>query len=633
MTSRAPRLTLQDIADLALVQRSVVSNWRTRPAPDATSATFPLALPGDSGLETFDREEVVSYLTRTGRGNNDQITVDALAAAPPVGADLDVLQALLCLHAVTGEELAALDRDELAALAFAEDPDDRLLLAEVRRADGVLTAYVDDLAAASLGPGDAWHRVERGRLCRERAERGFHPDLGELVAAVATACREHIASLDPALVPPADLDLMTLADGFSGVATSNERSDPEARRLRRLTAIYELREVPTPRATVRVAAVLEPDTSVALGALDRLVLDLGPADLAVVLGAASLLCDALRGKDQSERAETLRPGNLVVAIRLPRGLWKHAHRQNLALWVLRGGARYERVRMADLTEEARIPAGLTADVVAALAGTEKERAYRYARSGDLASVLVGGPVVPRGVRALHWGRGAEEGHLDRVLDASLTSREPLDGFDLEVEAAPGNVTRRTRSIAELRDAGQLRVLHGRRIERAHAVAGGTVSVLTPSGSHDDVRLDPFDVEHNYPRARRTEPGDVVFEHQPPRAVVDSVGGSLVASPARILRLAEHAPIGPHVLASVINTMTHSEWETWAVPEIDPGQRDLAERAVRAAALHRAELTRRLEAVDRLTTSLVEGVAAGAVALTPSPEITDAPSLYTERGTA
>jgi len=268
----------------------------------------------------------------------------------------------------------------------------------VRRADGALVAYVDDLVAASLGPGDAWHRVERGRLSRERGERGFHPDLHELVAAVTAACREHIADLDPAVAPAAGLDLVSLADGFSGVATSDDPSDPEARRVRRLMAIHELQQVLTPRATVRVAVVLEPETSVALSALDRLVLDLGPADLAVVVGPASLLCDALRGQDQSERAETLRPGNLVMAIRLPRGLWKHAHRQNLALWVLRGGARYERVRMADLTEEARIPDELTADVVAALARSEKERAYRYARSGDLASILAGGPVVPRGVR-------------------------------------------------------------------------------------------------------------------------------------------------------------------------------------------------------------------------------------------
>lgn len=632
MKSRARRLTLQDIADLALVERSVVSKWRTRPTPSDVPATFPAALVEESGLETFDRDEVVDYLMRTGRGNNDQLTLDALAAAPPEGADLDVLQALLCLHALTGAELATLNDDELVALALAEDPDDRLLLAEVRAADHDLVAYVDDLVAASLGPGDAWRRVEHGRLYRERGERGFHPDLDALVAAVTAASREHVTDLEPALAPPLGLDLPTLADGFSGIVTSEEPSDPGARWLRRLAVIHELQEVSVPRATVRVAVILDPHHSDALGALDRFVLDLGPADLGVVVGPASLLCDALRGRDQAERAETLRAGNLVMAVRLPRGLWKHAHRQNLALWVLSGAAGFERVRMADLTEETRIPDELAADVVAALASSEKERAYRYARSGDLGPILVGGPVVPRGVRALHWGRGDEEGHLDRVLAASLITSEPLDAFDIQVEAAPGNVTRRMRSIAELRDAGQLSVFHGSRIDKSHAVADGTVSVLTATGSHDDVRLDPFDAERHYSRARRTEPGDVVFEHQPPHAIVDPIGGSLVASPARILRLAEHAPIGPHVLASVINTMTHSEWETWAVPEIDRGQRDIVEGAVRDAARHRAELTRRLEAVDRLTTSLIEAVAAGSVALTPSPETTDALSLPTERGT-
>ena len=61
---------------------------------------------------------------------------------------------------------------------------------------------------------------------------------------------------------------------------------------------------------------------------------------------------------------------------------------------------------------------------------------------------------------------------------------------------------------------------------------------------------------------------MIFVEKPrPRAWVDTVGGAMVASPARIIRLRATAEFGPMVLATVINEMASagSEWQTWNVP--------------------------------------------------------------------
>ena len=96
-------------------------------------------------------------------------------------------------------------------------------------------------------------------------------------------------------------------------------------------------------------------------------------------------------------------------------------------------------------------------------------------------------------------------------------------------------------------------------------------------------------------------------------------GALVASPARILRLRPGASLGPHTLAAIVNELmpATSEWRTWSVPELLPPEADALEAALSAAAEHLAELRRHERATRDLITSLIEGVAAGAVTLDPT----------------
>lgn len=616
MVAQRQTLTLQDIADLAHVSRPVVSMWRRRPRARGATVTFPPPIPSAGRVDLFDRDEIVAYLETTGRGNNAEVRQDAPAVSVPDGIDLEDVVTLLCLQALTGDELDGRTATQLVELAERVDPHDRFLLQEVQDAAGSphLLRYVDDLVEASYGAPDALARVEQGRLQREAAERGLSDELVDLLRAISSAARLHLGGDAVALVPSVDHRLTRiLVEGFAGVLIDE---GPPARARHRRAVIDGIEILDAAPATVRMLSVVgEPDAE-ALEAVDELVVSLGRTDVGVVLGPAALLCDPLVGDPERRRSGTVRIGNLVMAVRLPRGLWKAAHRQTLAVWVLYGAGRAGPVWLADLDTETIDLDDYSSDVLAALRGTEN-RAYRYGRRSELASVLAATSVVPRGIRAVRHGRIDAATHLDRVHTATLATSEPIPGYDVAVAPAPGQIVLRQRSLGELQAAGQLAMRRGNRLDRAEGDPAGTVRVLAADGTTDALRLDPFDAARTFPRATRTEPGDVIFLERPdPRARVDIEGGALVASPSRILRLRPGGPIGPHALAAIINEIAPvgSEWQTWSVPDLPPGEATALDATLAAAAAHKAELRRHDEALRNLVTSLVQGVAAGAVTI-------------------
>ena len=139
------------------------------------------------------------------------------------------------------------------------------------------------------------------------------------------------------------------------------------------------------------------------------------------------------------------------------------------------------------------------------------------------------------------------------------------------------------------------------------------------------KSDDFDrlVEaRRYHSAGHTEQGDVVFSVNPPRAIVDEVGGSIVAFPSRILRPdAARAGIGPRALAAAINRVGgNAEWRTWQIPLFPAAQVQRVEDAIAGATEHLAEVRKREAATADLVTSLIQGVSAGSVILEePNPE--------------
>jgi hypothetical protein len=115
---------------------------------------------------------------------------------------------------------------------------------------------------------------------------------------------------------------------------------------------------------------------------------------------------------------------------------------------------------------------------------------------------------------------------------------------------------------------------------------------------------------------------VVFVEKPrPTARVDDRGGSLVASPSRILRLSPMAGIGPHAVAAIINQLPDeaNEWQAWSVPVLDAAAADQLEDALTAAADYEALVRSRLDAVHDLIKAMIAGVATGAVTLKPQTE--------------
>lgn len=620
MVAHAATLTMQDIADLARVQRHVVSMWRSRPTVRGERIPFPPPVSAADGVARYDREEIVEYLATTGRGNNTDARNDAPAVSVPDGFSVEDVVVLLCLHALTGDELEGRSAAELVTAAQRVDADDHVVLRELRAMTPTaeLLRYVDDLVEASFGLPDALNRVLAGRLKRAAAERGLGDEAIELVRSIVDAARLSLDADVVALDPPADPRLARrLADGFVGILVS----DDIVGRVRRRRALLDgIDVVDKASATVRVVSAVGEWEAAVLQAADELVVSLAPTDAGVVIGPAAVLCDPLKATGGQDRAHTLRPGNLALAVRLPRGMWKGAHRQSLAVWVLRGSGGANSLWLADLDTESVVLDDLANDALAALQSTER-RAYRYARRSELAAVLGGAAVVPRGVRAVRLGAVEANTRLDRIYAATLTTSEPVTGYDVTVAPAPAQMVLRRRSLGELRDARQLVVRRGSRIDVAHADPDGTVAVLSADGSADALRLDPFDADRIYPRATRTEPGDVIFVDKTfrPLARVDPRGGALVASPSRILRLRPGGLVGPHALAAIINEMAPpgSEWQTWNVPDLPAAESGLLDAVLAEAAVHKQVLRRHEQALQDLVTNLIHGVAAGAVTLDPT----------------
>lgn len=606
-------LTLQDVADLAKVQRPVVSMWRKRQVIGGVSIPFPAPVTTVDGVARFSRDDVVDWLTRTGRGNNSEHDYDAPAVAVPDDAELEDVVTLLCWYALTGQELTGRKHSELVRLADEFDPQDSMLSREIRelRVSNDVLAYVDDLVEASHGTADALQRVEAGRLKRREQLRELTDDAAKLLRCMVEAAAVYLDDERVVLRVEGSPVTLDVAEACELDVVSVDR----ALRRRGVIRGIHVRETAVSKC-VSVTTLVGRDIADTLDGVDDAVLELPPGDVAILIGSAAALSDELAGPLQNRRAGALRVGNLVAAVRLPRGLWREAHRQSLAVWFCVGGAQAQRPWVADLGAVEHIElTDVAADVAGALAQTD-DRAFRYARRTQLSSVLAGAAVVPRGVRAVRLRGHDEAEHVDRVHRATLVTTTPLPMLDVLVTSAPGRIRLAHRSLDELQSGKRLVLKRGRRIDVSHGSPEGTVRVL-PEEVVGTLALDPLGAEAKYPRAERTEPGDVIFVEKPrPRAWVDRDGGAMVACPARIIRLAESAEVGPMVLAALINETAYpgSEWQTWTVPVLPRAEAERLEAALAEIHEYEQQASRRVAGARELTTALINGVAAGALTL-------------------
>lgn len=606
----ASLVTMSDIARIANVTRQAVTNWRSRPA----SLAFPSVQETAGGVERFDRDEILDWLEATGRGLNDDARLDAPAVAVADDLNVDEAVVMLALRANVTQDLTPLSTDERVALAQEVDADDRYLLTEVAAlaANDELAEFIDSLVEASYGASDALDRLYASRVAQ--GSRGLASEAVALVQQLADACRTFLGPDGVAVELSLDPRDRRVASGFEAAGSQSERA------TLRLHAIDGVHVETAVGPLVKVVSVAGLGDAEALDVAGDVAVGLDSDQVAIVIGPASALCDRLVGELYNARRSSLEMGALefgcalVASFRLPRGLWREAHRQSLGLWVLHGEATVTGAVVADLSGMPISGAELAADVLGALEQTGA-RAYRYGRVLPYSAVWTGDTVVPAGMVAQPTVALDSKTAYDRLVGSTLVTREPIVGFDLPGVAKGTPVPAAAGSLGELVDTRVVRLQSGSRISTEDMDPGGSVRILDAHGGGPHW-IDRLVAASRYSAAALTEPGDVVFSTNPPQAIVDEIGGAIVASPSRILRPDPmRAGIGPRALAAVINQFQdNSEWKAWPIPRLPGEHVQRIEDALAEVADHVATLRKHEAAAADLVASLIKGVAAGSVTL-------------------
>jgi hypothetical protein len=533
MTEQTLLMTMSDIADLARVQRPVVSVWRSRSAH--TDSPFPRPVARRGGQDVFNAGQVAVWLTNTRRGNNREAIADAAAhasldyASANGESTFSTVTALLALRKSTGRSFGAASTADLLDLADEHDPDDAFLYSELDVAGpalGDLATYVDALVEAAFGEGPAFERMiaDRFRLdLRSLGDTALGDPALTLMAEVATALRAGQPA-DSVFVDStgsaSDLILaihrVESARGDITVATPDDNSHA-ARLLRRRLFVHgitrETLEVePSGAFVVQGAALhtaqLPPSHCAAmppiemLSAIDQIVLQMTDQQLAVVIAPAGVLSDTglIREVDEA-RSTLLRSGRVRAVVRLPAGLLVHKPLQPQALWVL--GAAHTHVSLADrwtlvadLTEVPLTPSAiddLVSDLVASLGDRSSVRAhaFRFARLVHTRTLLASRDSLVAGVRA-HTAPAASAAQLALRVD------ELLAGLSDEASARTNSTKDAPADLPELARLVIQPVMPAD--EPARATVAATVAQLLADGhvryipgnrlGADDVDLEP-----------------------------------------------------------------------------------------------------------------------------------------------
>ena len=674
-TESALLMSMSDIAALARVQRPVVSVWRTRAA--RTNTPFPAPVVRDHGQEFFDARQVGSWLAETQRGNNPEAAADAAAfAALPRIASVEgdtslATTALLALRRMIGGPIGAVSSEDLLDAADEHDPDDELLFREIDGAGDArarLAQYVDELVEAAYTEAAAFERLLADRF---RADRHAFSDTAlsnsavDLMAKTATA----LAASQPG--DPVMVDVTgSVGDVLIAIAEEENaaqdltvitaRDDRATTRLarRRLTVHripYTTVDIQHDGAftvmgnAVHVAQFPAANDAVMsavgiLSAIDQIVLQMDPAQLAVVMAPSAVLSDAnLEREADRVRSALLRSGRVRAIVRLPVGLRPRNPRQAQAIWVL--GHAHARVELAErwtmvadlstIRLDEVVIDDLVSDLVAALGdlATVRAHAFRFTRLMLTRTLLASRDSLVAGAReAVRKSprRGAAAAVRIDELVTSLSSEPPLAVLDrVRVEPATPAGATTTSSVERLISAGHLRYIPGNRlapddIDEGEADAAG-IRIIGPAevlGKHQlgHRRIDRLRFAAGYPAGRVTEPGDVVFCTAPrPTAIVDTEGTSVVAYPARILRINPGDPNGlvSEVVASdvIALTSTHKQWKTWLLRQTGQRQRAALSDALTSIRIQQQRARERLAQLDELSSLLISGVTAGTLTLT------------------
>jgi hypothetical protein len=602
-------MSMAEIAELARVKRPVVTTWRRR------YADFPRPTGGDATTPLFDSRQVASWLIETGRDPGGRIGADlSLYALADLGTGLPpadlvaLLTALICLRDADGDPLAVVDsapRDLLLRRAARVDPRDEYLRSELKMlpadADRIAAA-VDGLVEAAWGCRQAFERImgaDQRFKSGELYSRTITPRLARLAAELSGA-RERARERSVIVCDPAagtgDL-LAAVADAVGPddqlVFQAAEADQYLARLAGRRMAVHgvNLADLNLAAGGPAPAGWEDPDVIVTqipylpgetrspdrvITLLDDIALRLAPGCTAVVLGPASMLVGDLRPFSPAERARAklLSSGMVEAIIRLPGGLVPFRPGYDVAAWVLtsayespyRGWVLLADVSYRELTDE--VIRALAEDVVTWRRDGYRPQAHTrtfgvQVRVRDLvdapqsltthrparvrSSITDGAALVSR-VTEL-------EAVLDRTAAGSRSAREPVRS---RIAAGGQRPPPQTQTIAALVKGRRLVARPGTRLRGAPVGQDGHHDVLgmpeVLGRAHRGERRIDRVVLAGLPRARLTEPGDVVVTTTPEFGVlVDHVGLAIVEFPAKALRIpaSELQSFTPRTLAGLL----------------------------------------------------------------------------------
>jgi predicted DNA-binding transcriptional regulator AlpA len=656
-------LSMPEIAALAGVRRPVVTTWRRR------HPHFPEPVTIRDGRPVFDAVEICDWLARTGRADRAELEVarhlHAVAKLAQGGDDVDAIAAATALVCLRHLDDGLLIDGDLIKRAREVDPHDTFLLGEVRTLPGEvrwMAAAVDDLVEAAWSCSGAFERImdARARLRVDALTRdAVAPELARLMSGLSGA-RER-AGRGPSILiadPYARAgDLLAAVVRFLGpdhppavvAATTDETL---ARFIRRRLLVHGV--VP---GELKVSAALDavPDVVVTaleyqpqetrsaldvIAAVDEIQLGLAPGRTAVVLGPADALVGSLSPFSPAERLRSgiLSSGVVEAAIRLPGALFPFRPGYGAALWVMtRSGRTRGRMLVADVSARPLTRAvadALIGDVAAwrtdsrpgahanavcieetIRALVDRPRALTARRRPTLRQVIEDVPVTVARVT-----------ELETALAEATIGERPAVRTGL---AATTVTPRTTRTIGSLVREGRLVLISGTRIASTDVHSGTGHPVLgaaevcghLPFGSR---AIDRAALADRYPRARLTEPGDVVVTTSPEFGVlVDHDGLKALQFPVRAIRVPrdERATFTPRVLAALISAGRDGlrpvgavrparRLEDWELPVLGAELTARLDRLLENLDARRRVAERELDLLDQLNRIAITGLTDG-----------------------
>lgn len=677
---RSLLISMPEIAELAGVQRPVVTVWRRR-----YNGSFPPPVADDAGRPLFDAQAILDWLVATGRANREtlepdlrQYTLWHLGSRMKPEDLIAFATALICLRGLDDDEPLQSGTGwpgNLDERASRVDPSDLLLLSEIRALSddaGWLVHAIDELVEAAWGCRQAFERLlaTRNRLNAHTLYRdAISPDLAGLMAAISGA-NEQAAThgvvdvVDPWAGTGDLLTAVVAAIGEKGqprisAVTSSEQM---SRLLRRRLRMWEL-----PMADVDVRSRTRPPATVAwrvlvtalpyrpqenrsreehLRSLARLATGLGPGQSAVVLAPADLLAEQMPPTQAGIRSELLRSEAVEAIIMLPGGLMPFRPGYQTSLWVLRrdeSGRGQGRVLHADISDRP-LTAQMVDDLVEDVTTWRREGYHPAAHRRALATPvrvadLLSGHSSLTGPRGLELPEANTLRHsqvallLDLQTHLAEHARQPLSPPLTVNMAAREDEGRQTVTIGTLIKKEQVKRLKGARIAAEHVGGGGHHRVigipeLTGQARPGYRRIDRLVLAERYPRVRLTEPGDVIVAITAEvMTLVDVDGFSVVEYPAAVLRVdGPGQTLTPRTLAALIaNTpsgrasgaVRSRRLDEISIPVLEPDEVVALDDLLDELDQRRRYAQEQVETLDTLRRTAVRGIADGTLTITPN----------------